>query len=147
LAALLETIAETKNREAAARNMTVRFMSDLKSFMYNAAPDRITQIVDNAAGNALTYAGEGSSVVISLEVDDDVKVKIADNGKGISSADLPFVTDAFYRASKSRTPGEGHSGLGLSIASRLAEAHGGTLTVESVEGRGTTVVLKLPKQS
>ena len=146
LAALLETIAETKNREAAARNMTVRFVSDLKSFMYNAAPDRITQIVDNAAGNALAYAGEESSVVISLEVDDDVKVKIADNGKGISSADLPFVTDAFYRASKSRTPGEGHSGLGLSIASRLAEAHGGKISVESVEGAGTPVVLTLPKQ-
>ena len=63
----------------------------------------------------------------------------------IPAQHLPFVFDPFYRADQARTPGENHSGLGLRIARGLMDAHGGTLELESAEGKGTRAVLTLPR--
>lgn len=107
-------------------------------------PDRITQVLDNILGNAISYAGEGAAVTVSVEVGNPIRIRIADTGKGIAAGDLPYIFDSFYRADTARTPGECHSGLGLSIARRLIEAHGGTLTVSSEEGKGTMVDITIP---
>ena len=72
---------------------------------------------------------------------------IADTGNGISKKYVPFVKDPFFRADQARTPSDSHSGLGLSITSRLIEAHGGTLTIESEEGKGTTATITLGKET
>jgi two-component system, OmpR family, sensor histidine kinase BaeS len=108
-------------------------------------PDRITQVIDNILNNAISYAGEGSDIKISVEDEDPIKVHICDTGKGIPAEDLPYIFDSFYRADSARTPGEYHSGLGLSIARRLVEAHGGRLIVSSTEGNGTTVTVVIPR--
>ena len=74
-------------------------------------------------------------------------VTVADTGRGIPSEHLPYLFDAFYRADPARTPGDQHSGLGLRIARGLAQAHGGELSIESEEGKGTRAVLTLPPSS
>lgn len=107
-------------------------------------PLRLEQILDNLVKNAVEHAGEGAIVSLSLSGLDPVVVSVEDTGKGISADKLPYVFDAFYRGDSARTPGSVHSGLGLRISRALAEAQGGTLTLESREGEGTRAVLTLP---
>jgi two-component system sensor histidine kinase VicK len=109
-------------------------------------PDRITQVLDNIIDNAVSYAGEGSHVNVALEDEDQISIIISDTGKGIRQKDIGSVLDPFYRADAARTPGDCHSGLGLSIASRLMEAHGGNLSITSEEDKGTTVTITIPKR-
>jgi len=71
-------------------------------------------------------------------------VDVADTGSGIPAEHLPHLFDRFYRVDKARSREAGGSGLGLSIARRIAEAHGGSLTVSSEVGRGATFTLTLP---
>lgn len=82
------------------------------------------------------YAGE--------EGDGTVLVEVTDTGSGIPPEDLPHVFDRFWRAEKSRSRRTGGSGLGLAIVRKLVEAHGGTVDATSVEGEGSTFVLRLP---
>ena len=109
-----------------------------------ADPDRLTQVLDNLLINALSHAGEGSQVRVRVEGGDAAKIVIADNGRGIPASDLPYVFEPFYRVDSVRSPSEGHSGLGLRICKGLVEAQGGTLTLTSREGAGTTVTITLP---
>jgi two-component system sensor histidine kinase ResE len=78
-------------------------------------------------------------------VGDQVRIIVRDTGPGIAGEDLPFIFDRFYRAEKSRTRSNSPGfGLGLSIAKWIVENHGGTINVESKEGKGTTFAIWLP---
>lgn len=110
-------------------------------------PDRITQVLDNILENAVSYAGYGAEVSVAIEKGKNIKITVADTGKGIRAEDLPYIFDSFYRADTARTPSDSHSGLGLSIARKLVEVHGGTLNISSEEGKGTTVTIELPVES
>jgi signal transduction histidine kinase len=71
-------------------------------------------------------------------------VEVRDRGQGIDPSDVPHVFDPFFRADRSRTRSTGGAGLGLTLARRIVEAHGGTITLESQRGQGTTVRIALP---
>jgi len=75
---------------------------------------------------------------------DLVEVEVADTGVGIPRADLPRITERFYRVDKARSRELGGTGLGLAIVKHLVIAHGGELTIESEPGQGTTVRFSLP---
>jgi two-component system, OmpR family, sensor histidine kinase BaeS len=113
-----------------------------------ADPDRLAQVLDNLLDNAISHAGNGAEISVTLtRVTGEhpaVRLTVSDTGQGIAPQHLPFIFDAFYRADAARTPGNAHSGLGLRIARGLMEAMGGTLTLESAEGQGTQVTLELP---
>jgi signal transduction histidine kinase len=88
-------------------------------------------------------------VALTLEEEDDaVTVTVRDTGVGIAAGDLPHIFDRFWRADQARTrtsdrPG---TGLGLAITKWIAEAHGGTITVQSRPGRGSVFTVRLPKR-
>lgn len=105
---------------------------------------RLSQVLDNLMENAIAYAGAGAEVGVHVTQEPPGFV-VEDTGAGIARDHLPFVFDPFYRADQARTPGESHSGLGLRIARGIVEAHGGTLSLESEEGRGTRAVVTLRK--
>jgi len=106
---------------------------------------RLRQLVGNLVANAVRHTGAGGSVTIRSEVTGgDLSIAVADTGTGIAPADLPRVFDRFWRADDSRTRSTGGSGLGLAIARKLAEAHGGGITVESTLGVGSVFTIRLP---
>jgi len=74
-------------------------------------------------------------------------VEVSDNGRGIPEKDLPHLFDRFYRPDVSRSRASGGSGLGLSIVKGLVEQHGGSITVHSTEGEGTSFRILLPRVS
>ncbi len=101
--------------------------------------DRLTQVLNNLVSNALHHTTHGEIVLAAKAIDQQVQLIVSDTGSGIDAADLPFIFDRFYRTDKARQRDrEDSSGLGLAIAKAIVEAHGGTLTVASALGQGTT---------
>ena len=142
---LAESVIRSHDADAAAASIALRPLESAPCVKAEVDPDRIIQVLDNVIENAISYSGEGAEVRVLLEDGDPVRMSIVDTGKGIQAVDIAHVLDPFYRADAARTPGDCHSGLGLSIACRLVEAHGGKLTVSSEEGNGTTVTILIPK--
>ncbi|WP_298402763.1 ATP-binding protein [uncultured Chloroflexus sp.] len=108
-------------------------------------PQRIAQVLGNLISNALRHTPAGGVVRVTVAADPDgIVFSVTDTGPGINPADLPHIFDRFYRADRARTRSSGGAGLGLAIARRLVEAHGGQIWAESELGRGTTVRFRLP---
>ena len=109
-------------------------------------PDRLKQLLLNLVNNAIAYTPDGGTVTLSLHrrPDNWVRVAVADTGVGIAPEDLPHIFDRFWRQDKARSRKLGGSGLGLSIAKSIVEAHGGRISVESELGKGTTFEVLLP---
>jgi len=111
----------------------------------DADPARLKQVVVNLLDNAIKYTPEKGRVSISVVKQDSRAVlEVEDNGIGISTDDLPHVFERFYRADKARSRQMGGTGLGLSIVRSICLAHGGRVTVNSTEGRGSLFRVELP---
>ncbi|HEX5808860.1 MAG TPA: HAMP domain-containing sensor histidine kinase [Anaerolineales bacterium] len=112
-----------------------------------ADEDRLVQVLTNLTGNALQYTPENGRVIISVrQSQPDIQVSVRDTGTGIPPEHLPHIFDRFYRvdASRSRRAGGG-SGIGLTIARALVEAHGGRIWAESAgEGQGSVFHFTIP---
>jgi len=107
--------------------------------------DRLKQLFINLIDNAIKYTPEGGQVTMSLaKLNGFAQFEVKDTGLGIPAEDLPHIFDRFYRVDKGRARTQGGSGLGLSIAKWVAQAHGGDILVESEVGVGTTFTVSLP---
>jgi two-component system sensor histidine kinase BaeS len=105
---------------------------------------RISEVLRNLLGNAIRHTRTGSVTVEVSRTGESVTVRVIDTGEGIPDEDLPFVFERFYRADKSRTAATGGAGLGLAIARRIVEDHGGSVFAEKTPGGGATVGFTLP---
>ncbi len=118
--------------------------------MLRADALRMTQVMVNLLGNALQYTSAGGTVTVKATSDNlmTVTVSVIDTGIGLSPEQLQHVFERFYRADKSRSRAGGGSGLGLTIAKHLVEAHGGTIGALSPGlGQGSTFFFSLPATS
>jgi two-component system, OmpR family, sensor histidine kinase MtrB len=107
----------------------------------------VGRILDNLIGNAITY-GNGLPVRLTVDIDDDVLVRIEDQGIGMSSDQAARLFEPFFRVDQPALQGQAGAGLGLAISRRLAELSGGSLELEwTQEGAGSTFVLRLPATS
>ncbi len=107
--------------------------------------DLLKQALLNLIDNALTYTAPGGRVEVSLSVSNGlVSIIVSDTGPGIPATDLLHIFERFYRADRARSRHTGGAGLGLSIVRWIAEAHEGTVSVESTVGVGSTFTLVLP---
>lgn len=99
----------------------------------------------NLFDNAVKYTPAGGQITIELAANNgDARIMVRDNGIGIPEKDQPRVFDRFYRVDKARSRAMGGAGLGLSIAQWIANAHGGSIVVESRAGRGSVFTIELP---
>ncbi|MEJ2313913.1 MAG: ATP-binding protein, partial [Nitrospirota bacterium] len=105
-----------------------------------ADPDRLSQVVVNLLSNALKATGPGGRVLLSAaqSAGGGVTLEVSDTGSGISAQELPLVFERFYRGAR------GGLGIGLTIVKELVEAHGGSVSVRSEPGKGSTFSVRLP---
>ncbi len=148
LGELLGDVAETAGMLGESAGIGVT--SEIPPSPVRLAVDRhrIKEMLLNLVTNAIKYTPQGGSVSLSLsEEDDAVVMSVRDSGIGIAPGDLPHIFERFWRAdpARSRTGDRPGTGLGLAITKWIAEAHGGTITVQSRPGRGTAFVVRLPK--
>jgi signal transduction histidine kinase len=107
---------------------------------------RLRESIEHVFQNAVAYTDRKGR--ISLSADGDKKqavIRISDNGSGIDAGDLPRVFDRFDRVAEAGVRGEAALGLGLPLTQQFIEAHGGTVELESKKGKGTTVILTIPR--
>ena len=121
--------------------------SKIRGIRLNADPKSMNQILNNLVSNAVRFTPDGGSVQVIWELDGEgcCLLKVIDTGCGISEQDLEHLTQPFYQASAHISREEKGTGLGLYICRRLAELHGGNLTITSTPGEGTEVCVRFPK--
>jgi signal transduction histidine kinase len=106
---------------------------------------RVNEVLHNILENAVAHTRKGGTIKIAASQKGKwVEVSVSDTGEGIPAEDLPHIFERFYRVDKSRARATGGSGLGLTIAKRLIEAHGGTIVVQSKLGEGSCFSFTLP---
>ncbi len=108
--------------------------------------DLLVQILVNLLDNAVKHTPQGGRVMFQAAQEDDrhLRITVRDTGHGIPRADVPRVTERFYRVEKTRSREAGGTGLGLAIVKHLVQLHGGTLHIDSEYGKGTTIGFLLP---
>jgi len=144
---LVQTVTKRLASKAQAKHISLDFELTPNLPPVLADEDRAIQILTNLTGNALQYTPEGGKVTISANrTNNDVQFSIRDTGIGIPLEHLSHIFDRFYRVDKSRSrQSGGGSGIGLTIAHALVEAHSGSIWVESGgEGKGSTFNFTLP---
>jgi signal transduction histidine kinase len=143
--ALLERAALAYMPQAQRQGVAIELEAPSDLPEAEADPGRIEQVLDNLMSNALRYTPAGGRLVLSAEANGDkVSLRVEDSGAGIPSEELPYIFERFYRADKARQRHEGETGLGLAIARSIVEAHGGSVSVVSALGKGTTFTIALP---
>jgi signal transduction histidine kinase len=107
--------------------------------------DRMQQVLHNLLENAIRYTKAGGSIRVRLtDAPGEARLEVSDNGIGIADRDVPLIFERFFRGDHARRAYPGGSGLGLSIARWIVEAHKGRIEVASRVGEGTTFTVKLP---
>ena len=99
----------------------------------------------NLIENAVRYSPAGENVTVRVsKYEQQIRIEVIDTGGGIAPEHLPHLFERFYRVDKARSRAHGGSGLGLSIVKALVEAHGGSVSVSSEVGGGSTFTVRLP---
>lgn len=110
-----------------------------------ADPGRLRQVLVNLISNAMKYTDRGGRIAVEIgERDGCAIITVADSGIGIPKEDTERVFERFYRTDKSRARKTGGTGIGLSIARAIVQAHGGTISCESEPGKGSRFEVSLP---
>ncbi|MNT17843.1 Signal transduction histidine-protein kinase BaeS [compost metagenome] len=134
----------TNTFETELMNKQIVLKKDLKASNIVADKDKIGQVIINLISNAIKYSKNNSIINIrTLEENNKTIIEISDNGIGISEDDLPYIFDRFYRVDKSRNRSTGGSGIGLSIAKTILDAHNSEIIVKSEFGVGSDFIIKI----
>ena len=132
------------NHQQATEKHSLRFDGDQSGPVGHWDPDRLERVLDNIVSNAIKYSPDGGEILVEVARDRGWGVlSVQDEGVGIPTADLPHVFERYRRARNVSTKFSG-TGLGLAGAKDLIELHGGSVSVTSVEGVGSTFVVRLP---
>ena len=142
--ALVERVVSRFQPQAGAQQTGLALTLAVDSVHFAVDPQRIEQILNNLLSNALRYATGGSIRVRLARTSERVMLSVHDSGPGIPEDSLPHIFERFYKTEKSRRSAYGSTGLGLSIARKLAQAHGGDLTAANHPQGGALFTLELP---
>jgi signal transduction histidine kinase len=108
-------------------------------------PNKMAWAIGNLLSNAIRYSPHGASVIVSASViENEIWISVTDKGKGIAESDLARIFDKFVQVEEGAMGGGSGSGLGLSIAREIVQAHGGRIWATSKPGAGSTFTIALP---
>jgi signal transduction histidine kinase len=145
LTRLLNDLVRDLGPAASDRGLTVAAELPERSITAFVDADRVQQVFHNLFENAMRYTPSGGSIRVRLtETPGEARMDVADTGIGIPEKDLPYVFERFFRSDRARRAYSGGSGLGLSIARWIVEAHKGRIEVASTPGKGSTFTVRLP---
>ena len=145
LSGLTEMTVEEGQLLADSQGRGIRIEAEIEPEIEAWADETLyIRMLVNLLSNAVRYSRDNGRVEVCLKKEEgNVVGTVRDYGIGISGDSLPHIWERFYRADSSRT-GENHSGLGLSMVKWIAEAHGGSVSVESREGGGSVFTFRIP---
>jgi signal transduction histidine kinase/response regulator of citrate/malate metabolism len=145
LVTMLGEIVTANRALAEKKTQTIQLVAPAHQ-MWSCDPDRLREAVDNLVSNAIKYSPRGGHIELALSVaDDNMLIRVMDEGAGLSEEDVSRLFGRFQRLSARPTGGESSTGLGLSIVKRIVELHGGRVSAQSAgPGRGTTFTIRLP---
>ncbi len=130
--------------DEAGQELTLQLPKDLPLAFVD--PDRIRQVLGNLLINASRYSGQGAHIGLRVCAKGQrICIEVCDDGPGIPAADLPHIFEQFYRGEKSRNRENGGSGIGLALARRYVEIHGGSIAAKNQPQGGACFVIKLPQ--
>jgi two-component system, OmpR family, phosphate regulon sensor histidine kinase PhoR len=146
LSEILKAAIQTCSPRAEQEEMAIRLSCPASvTARVNAA--LFEQAIVNLLDNAVKYSGHGSSIKVEAETrEDEVLIRVCDNGVGIAAKDVARIFERFYRVDKARSAKLGGTGLGLSIVKHIVAAHHGHVAVESSLGKGSIFTIHLPVQ-
>jgi signal transduction histidine kinase len=140
---LLEEVIALFEPAAAAKGVTLERRVTDESLVIHADRERVVQVLSNLIGNALKFTPRGGRITIAVDrTDDAARFGVIDTGPGIAPDRLKRIFERFWK--EERIPGVKGTGLGLFIAKRIIEAHGGEIWAESTPGHGATFYFTLP---
>ena len=143
------SIVKTAAEDFASNGRTLQINENSKVPAVQGSLFLIKRMLINIIENAFKYSKEEDGpVAVDINSENNtVIIKIMDHGTGIDAKHIPFVFDPFYRVDPSRDRNSGGYGLGLYLCKRIMEQHGGTISMQSVQGKGTTVICFFPVSS
>jgi signal transduction histidine kinase len=145
LRSIIQVVVEQGEKLAGSRNIQFSVNISDRPVPVLADPEAIRRIALILIDNAIKYSNPGGRVTLSVGTEGiESVVSVADTGIGIANEDLPHVFDRFWRADKVRSRSQRGAGLGLAIAKWIADAHHGSIQVQSAVGQGSTFRLRIP---
>lgn len=135
---LIEEVKRLLAEEASSSGVTINIEGDKEVELFNMDEGMIRITLMNIVLNAIQACTNGGIVKIAIKKNGNLKISVSDTGQGIPSESLDKLFDVFFSTKK------GGTGLGLPIANRIVEAHGGTISVDSINGVGSTFIISLP---
>jgi signal transduction histidine kinase len=143
---IIKSIIDVSRPAAEAKEISIFENLDSSIESIKGDPDRLQQIVNNLMSNAIKFTPKGGNISVRLQREDSSAViTVADTGIGISPEFLPRIFDQFTQSDPASTRRYGGLGIGLALARKLIELHGGTIRAESKgEGKGATFIVTLP---
>ncbi|MGE6628918.1 two-component system histidine kinase PnpS [Bacillus sp. NPDC077027] len=141
---IIQEIEALLRQKAAEKGILLKINVPTESTHVMADPLRLKQIFLNLVNNALAYTPEGGTITISARPRKEYhEFDVADTGVGMKKSEIPRIFERFYRIDKDRSRNSGGTGLGLAIVKHLVEAHEGSISVSSKQGKGTTFTVSL----
>ena len=135
-------VLDVLGAQAEQQGLRLEMSSTGADFSITADEDALTQVTLNLVGNAIKFTPQGGSVHVDvMETAMHLELSVQDDGPGIPAADVPRIFEPYQQAHRGRKG----SGLGLAIVKELVSAHGGSIGMDSVEGKGTRITIRLPR--
>ena len=148
ITAFVEMIFENFRIYAREKEIELSFFCGESEMEADFVPDRLHKILHHLLSNAIRFSDEGSRIHLIMEREDkkskNILIKVVDQGRGIPAEILPHIFDLFYRSPHTGKEQSAGHGIGLALVRQLTEALGGSVRVESEEGRGSTFTVALP---
>jgi signal transduction histidine kinase len=142
----LEEVTEAFRPAIVRKNQNIDFNYDGADAIVEADDERIRQVISNLLTNAIMYSPENTDIAVSAWISDLLfTVEVSDNGIGISDDDKEQLFTLFFRADNESTRSVAGTGIGLVSARQIVELHGGELTLESSQGKGTSIQISIPR--